>query len=83
MNNSMGCNEFTLCNHLSERIKNKGDEKGAGFYKLEQVKNSRVVMLGIVYKKSKQDNGLLLNVCPFCENKLGLFYELDKNGIIK
>lgn len=62
------CNEHTLCSHISSRI----TETGAGFYKLEQVQNSRTVLVGIVYKRSKNDRGLLLNVCPFCAAKLGL-----------
>jgi len=62
------CNEHTLCSHLSARL----TEQGAGFYKMEQVQNSRIVLIGVLYKRSKNDRGLLLNVCPFCEAKLGL-----------
>ena len=61
------CNDQTLCSHLSARI----SESGAGFYKMEQVQNSRTVLIGVLYKRSKNDRGLLLNVCPFCESKLG------------
>ncbi len=61
------CNEHTLCSHISERL----TEAGAGFYKLEQVQNSRIVLIGVVYKRSKNDRGLMLNVCPFCKANLG------------
>lgn len=61
------CNEYSLCSHLSARI----TEQGAGFYKMEQVQNSRIVLIGVLYKRSKNDRGLMLNVCPFCEAKLG------------
>ena len=61
------CNELTLCSHLSARL----TESGAGFYKMEQVQNSRIVLIGVLYKRSKNDRGLMLNVCPFCESKLG------------
>ena len=62
------CNENALCSHLSARL----TEQGAGFYKMEQVQNSRLVIIGVLYKLSKSDRGLMLNVCPFCEAKLGL-----------
>lgn len=62
------CNEYSLCSHLSARI----TDCGAGFYKMEQVQNSRIVLIGVMYKRSKNDRGLLLNVCPFCESNLGL-----------
>lgn len=62
------CNEHTLCSHLSARI----TETGAGFYKMEQVQNSRIVLIGVLYKRSKAGRGLMLNVCPFCESALGL-----------
>ncbi len=62
------CNEHTLCSHLSARI----TEQGAGFYKMEQVQNSRIVLIGVLYKRAKSDRGLMLNSCPFCEAKLGL-----------
>lgn len=68
------CNEHTLCSHLSARI----TESGAGFYKMEQVQNSRIVLIGVLYKRSKNARGLMLNVCPFCEAKLGLINQLGE-----
>ena len=67
------CNEHTLCSHLSARI----TEQGAGFYKMEQVQNSRIVLIGILYKRSKNDRGMMLNTCPFCESKLGLMNQQE------
>lgn len=67
------CNEHQLCSHLSARL----TETGAGLYKMEQVQNSRIVLVGVLYKRSKNDRGLLLNVCPFCDAKLGLMNQLD------
>ena len=67
------CNEYTLCSHLSARI----TETRAGFYKMEQVQNSRIVLVGVLYKRSKNDRGLLLNVCPFCKAELGLMNQRE------
>lgn len=67
------CNNVSLCIHLSNRL----TESGAGFYKMETVQNSRIVLIGAMYKRSKNDRGLLLNVCPFCEGKLGLMNQRE------
>ena len=67
------CNEHTLCSHLSARI----TEQGAGFYKMEQVQNSRIVLIGVIYKLAKNERGLMLNICPFCESKLGLMNQQE------
>ena len=68
------CNELTLCSHLSARI----TEQGAGFYKMEHVQNSRIVLIGVLYKLAKRARGLLLNICPFCEARLGLMNQREK-----
>lgn len=68
------CNELTLCSHLSARI----TEQGAGFYKMEQVQNSRIVLVGVMYKRKKGERGMLLNICPFCEARLGLMNQREK-----
>ena len=50
------CNEHTLCSHISARL----TETGSGFYKMEQVQNLRIVLIGVLYKRSKNDRGLML-----------------------
>jgi len=65
------CNKDGCCTHLAERL---GDG-GKGFKALHTVKRDSNVarFLGVVYKTSAKDNGLLLNWCPFCGGQPGYF----------
>ena len=65
------CNKDGCCTHLAERL---GDG-GKGFKALHTVKRDSNVtrFLGVAYKTSAKDNGLLLNWCPFCGGQPGYF----------
>lgn len=60
------CDDSGLCKHLRTRLV----ESGAGFYKMEQVQRSEVVVIGVLYKKETNDRGLMLNICPWCEARI-------------
>ncbi len=60
------CDDIGLCIHLRSRLV----ESGAGFYKMEQVQRSEVVVIGVLYKKETKDRGLMLNICPWCEARI-------------
>ncbi len=70
------CNKDGCCNHLAERL---GDG-GKGFKALYTVRRDSNVtrFLGVAYKTSAKDNGLLLNRCPFCGGQPG-YFERDAN----
>lgn len=70
------CNANGCCNHLAERL---GDG-GKGFHAFHTVKrdSNEARFLGVAYKTSAKDKGLLLNWCPFCGGKPGHF-ERDKD----
>lgn len=70
------CGEDSLCQSMESRI---GGEhtKGLSIASTINLTSGQVRMLGVVYKKNPKDNGLLLNVCPWCMGKPGYF----KRGI--
>lgn len=67
------CNEKagTTCTALSERI---GDQYAKGITSLTvfNLGTFQVSWHPIVYKKTPQDKGLLLNYCPWCGGRLNL-----------
>ena len=69
------CNKDGCCEHLWKRI---GDG-GKGFKAIHTAKagDSEVRFMGVAYKESSKDNGLLLNWCPFCGGQPGYF---DRSG---
>ena len=60
------CDDSGLCSHLRRRIV----ERGAGFYRIEQVQLGEVVTIAVLYKKTTKDCGLMLNICPWCEARI-------------
>lgn len=70
---SIKCSETNVCNLLSDRLV----DSGKGFKALHTVNTNEPTyeerFLGVAYKTSQKDNGLLLNFCPFCGGKPGYF----------
>jgi hypothetical protein len=72
------CTEKTWCSTLSERFSH---DRRAGFHVLEVVDveklgatmETRVV--GVYYKESAKDKGMMLNFCPFCGTKITWGFE--------
>jgi len=69
------CDEHNVCDHLSKRLV----DGGKGFKALHTVKrdSNETRFLGVAYKTSAKDKGLLLNWCPWCGGKPG-YFECDK-----
>jgi len=65
------CNDKNVCPALQERLV----ESGRGFYSIDTVSihHNRTKFQGVAYKKSGKDKGLMLNWCPFCGGKPGIF----------
>jgi len=59
------CNEKNICENLKTRLVNKG----RGFY----LKEAAGQLLGVAYKKTKKDKGLMVNYCPWCGGTAGAF----------
>jgi hypothetical protein len=73
--------EQGFCPSMEQRIKFPG-EKGYGFFALMVIKRSDLEknqvqekLKGVMYKSNKNDNGLMMNFCPFCGSKIDWFRE--------
>jgi len=73
------CDTDGCCDHLGKRLV----DGGKGFKALHTLKmgdpSSVTRFLGVAYKTSAKDRGLLLNVCPWCGGKPG-YFERDKTA---
>jgi hypothetical protein len=59
------CNEHNICENLKSRLV----DRGRGFYP----KEASVELLGVAYKETKKDKGLMVNYCPWCGRTPGTF----------
>ena len=72
------CNAEGMCDALDDRC-----GEGRGFKALRSIDLSQKVgaattkFVGVAYKKSAGDKGLMLNLCPFCAGFPGYF---KRNG---
>jgi hypothetical protein len=72
------CHSNGMCEALSERC-----GEGRGFKAINSIDLSQKVgeaetkFVGVAYKKSASDKGLMLNLCPFCGGQPGYF---KRNG---
>lgn len=70
------CNETEMCEALSERIEEaNARRKGLVPIYVTNMKTDVTRFLGVAYKKDRTDNGLMLNVCPFCTETPGSIKE--------
>ncbi len=65
------CNEHGCCKHLAERIGDGGKGFKAEYTVNRSERGTR--SLGVSYKTSAKDVGLMLNWCPFCGRTPGYF----------
>lgn len=67
------CSTDSLCIHMQRMV--DGNEQGKGLVAIHcfsaQAQKER--LLGVAYKTSAKDKGLLLNVCPWCRGEPGYF----------
>lgn len=66
------CSADALCNAMESRI-NKTSGVGLHASNTLNLETGKVRLLGIAYKTSAKDKGLLLNVCPWCRGEPGYF----------
>jgi len=62
-----------LCDSLQERVQFGDDKykKGFGALILTDMTTCFQYFAGVVYRKDAKDNGLVINFCPWCGEKLG------------
>lgn len=72
MSEITSCSEEKLCKHMESRVGDRG-AKGLSVASTLNLETGKVRMLGVVYKTSAKDSGVLLNVCPWCEGRPGYF----------
>jgi hypothetical protein len=70
------CGENSICDHLGARL----CDGGKGFKAVHTLDTTKKVgaddavrLLGVIYKTSAKDRGLLLNQCPWCGGQPGYF----------
>jgi hypothetical protein len=66
---------------MAQRVKFPG-ERGYGFFTLMVIEYSdreknraQEKLKGVMYRSNKNDNGLMMNFCPFCGSKIDWFRE--------
>jgi hypothetical protein len=77
------CGKDMFCKQMAKRIKPPG-EGGYGLFTFvlmdwDKIKERTV---GVIYKETARDRGLVLNYCPFCGEKIDWFREEEgyQNG---
>lgn len=67
------CSESTLCEAMERATFGNQGCKGLSVANTLNLQSGNFRMLGVVYKSSAKDKGLLLNVCPWCRGEPGYF----------
>lgn len=66
------CNETAMCSSLLNRLED-GRRKGFEALHTTNLETDEERFLGVVYRTSVKDRGLMLNWCPFCGGQPGCF----------
>lgn len=66
------CSTHRFCSALEERIEGIANAKRKGFVLmvLTNFTTGKTRRVGVCFKRSAKDPGLMLNVCPFCTNAI-------------
>lgn len=65
------CANGRFCDILSQRCEIAGHSgKGLVYLATYNIKTEKERVVGVYYKKSSTDRGLMLNYCPFCGEKI-------------
>jgi len=67
------CSQTTLCKAMEMKCADNEHGKGLSVLHTMNLGTGEERMLGVVYKTSANDKGLLLNVCPWCRREPGYF----------
>lgn len=63
------CTKTSYCNMISECIQDHHN-KGIVSIDVTDSTNGEIKHIGLAYKKSTKDRGIMLNVCPFYGEKI-------------
>lgn len=66
------CDATNLCDAM-ERAVDNGNGKGLHVVYTVNTEKKQFVMLGIKFKASAKDRGIMLNCCPWCRGEPGSF----------
>jgi hypothetical protein len=72
------CSKKAWCTGMQNILENtlaNQYKKGVCVVNLYNMNNHRMWTIGIVYKKTSHDNGVILNVCPFCGENINYSME--------
>ena len=74
--------EYGFCETLSARVREAGSNS-KGFVAMQtlnlssKVGSPQIKTIGVMYKTSKSDRGLMLNECPWCGEKIDWFRDKE------
>lgn len=76
------CGPATLCASMSSRLQD-GHVKGLVAVETVNLITGKTRLLGVAYKSSATDKGLLLNACPWCRGEPGYFTRCDTKSEVE
>jgi hypothetical protein len=70
------CTRRSFCTLLDEKLNPEANHgKGLTEFILTNIRNSKLIRLGVVYKTKESDRGVMVTFCPWCgTNLLELFH---------
>jgi hypothetical protein len=78
------CSRARWCSCLDERLadENNAHAKGFGVVVVTSIETGKSRVLGVRYRKTTRDPGLMLNHCPFCGVRIDWEFR-DERGTAK
>lgn len=69
------CGPDNICPALESRIEGANFETSKGFCTVHVINfnTGNTQFFGVAYKERKSDKGVMINYCPFCGQKPGIF----------
>ena len=76
------CTARRFCSALEERIEDIANvqRKGLVLMVLTNFATGKTRTVGVAFKKSAKDSGLMLNVCPFCAQPIDGGFKSSQRG---
>ena len=70
------CTRRSFCTLLTAKLNPEANHgKGLTAFILTNIRNSKLIRLGVVYKTKESDRGVMVTFCPWCgTNLLELFH---------
>lgn len=67
------CSATSMCKTMLRKVIHNDNGKGLVAVHTERLSTGEEFFLGVAYKTSARDRGLMLNVCPWCRGEPGTF----------